>query len=221
MRTRPALVMNARDQARMIAALERWADDEGFVGYRTRAFVYLLWDGALRTGSALRLNIEDVVRDSADNRFHIEERAMLRAREGDKKQGRLFEMTERTRSAIADYLKAARRHGWLVGTRLKGPLWIASQHRGTHRRLSQRTAVQAWHTFVGAVNGLTRDDLQLDDVSLTGRVAFAKAANASLELISSHAGVGTTSAARCIEVLMKQTCTRDVISRLNQQYRRT
>jgi len=220
MRTRPALVMDARDQTRIVAALERWPEQEGFVGYRTRAFVYLLWDGALRTGSAIVLNIEDIVRDSAGSRIHVLERATMRACEANRYRPRPFEMTERARAAIADYLKVARHEGWLTDGRLNGPLWIATQPPGSQKRMSQRTAVQAWHTFIGAVKGLSRDDLQLDDVVLTGRVAFAGAANASSELISEHAGIGSKAAARYSEHLSKQSRTRDVISQLNQQHKR-
>lgn len=220
MRTRPALVIDARDQTRIIGALERWPEKEGFVGYRTRAFVYLLWDGALRTGSAIPLNIEDIVRDSASTRIHVLEQATLRACEANKFQPRPFEMTERARTAIADYLKVARNEGWLAGPRLNGPLWIATQPQGSQKRMSQRTAVQAWHSFISSVKGLSRDDLQLDDVVLTGRVAFAEAANASSELISAHAGIGSKAAARYSEHLSKQSRTRDVISQLNQQHKR-
>jgi integrase len=220
MRTRPALVMDARDQARIVAALERWPEQEGFVGYRTRAFVYLLWDGALRTGSAIALNIEEVVRDSAGSRIHIVEQAILRACEANKYRPRPFEMTERARGAIADYLKVARNEEWLISARLTGPLWIATQPQGAQKRMSQRTAVQAWHTFIGAGKGLSSYDFQLDDVVLTGRVAFAKAANASSELISAHAGIGTKAATRYSEHLAPQSRTRDVISQLNQQHKR-
>lgn len=210
--------MDARDQARIVAALERWPEQEGFVGSRTRAFVYLLWDGALRTGSAIALNIEEVVRDSA-GRIHIVEQATLRACEANKHQPRCFEMTERARAAIADYLKVARNEDCLVGARLKGPLWIASKPHGAQKRMSQRTAVQAWHAFISAVSGLSRDDLQLDDVVLTGRVAFAKVANSSSQLISAHAGVRSSAAVRYSEHVAPQSRTRDVISQLNQQYR--
>jgi len=220
MRSRPALVMDTRDQARIAAALERWPEREGFVGYRTRAFVYLLWDGALRTGSAIALNIEEVVRDSVGSRIHVVEQATLRACEANRYLPRSFEMTERARAAIADYLKVARKEGCLLGERLKGPLWIASHPHGVQQRMGQRTAVQAWHTFISAVNGLSRDDLQLDDVVLTGRVAFAKAANSSSELISAHTGVRSRAAARYSEHLAPQSRTRDVISQLNQQHKR-
>jgi len=218
MRTRPALVIDTQDQARIVAALERWPDHEGFVGYRTRAFVYLLWDGALRTGAAVSLNVEQVVQESG-SRIHVVAQATLRPHATDY-SARSFEMTDRARAAIADYLKVARSGGSLAGARLTGPLWIATHPHGAQKRMSQRTAVQAWHTFISAVNGLSREDLQLDDVVLTGRVAFAKAANANTELISSHAGVRGRAAARYSEHLAPHSRTRDVISQLNRQYRR-
>lgn len=221
MRTRAALILDSRDQTRVVAALERWPEQEGFVGLRTRAFVYLLWDGALRTGVALWLNIEEVVRDPAASRIHVLQQAVLRPCEGNKFRQRSFEMTDRARAAIADYLKVARSDGWLAsGSRLKGPLWIATQPEGAQKRMSQRTATQAWHTFLGGVKGLSRDDYQLDDVVLTGRIAFAKAANASPDLISEHAGIGTKAAARYSDHLSTRSSTRAVISQLNEQYKR-
>lgn len=221
MRTRPPLILDARDQLRIVAALERWPEQEGFVGLRTRAFVYLLWDGALRTGAAIWLNIEEVVRDSAGSRIHVVEQAVLRPCEGNKYRRRPFDMTDRTRAAIADYLKVARSDGWLAsGSRLKGPLWIATQPQGAQKRMSQRTAVQAWHSFIGSVKGLNHDNYQLDDVVLTGRVEFARAADASPELISQHAGIGTKAATRYSDHLTSQSSPRDVISQLNQQHKR-
>jgi hypothetical protein len=220
MRTRQAFVIDGRDQARIAAALERWPEQEGFIGYRTRAFVYLLWDGALRTGSAICLNVEEVLRDSEGGRLHVADEATMRQCGGSKDQPRSFAMTDRTRCAIADYLKLARIEGALVGGRLKGPLWIASKPHGAQKRMSQRTAVQAWHTFISGVKGLSRDDFQLDDVVLTGRVAFAQAANASWNLISAHAGIGSKAAARYSEHLPKHLRTREVLSRLNRQHRR-
>jgi integrase len=221
MRTRPPIILDSRDQIRIVAALERWPEQEGFVGLRTRAFVYLLWDGALRTGAAIWLNIEEVVRDSAGSRIHVVEQAVLRPCEGNKYQRRSFDMTDRTRAAIADYLKVARSDGWLAsGSRLKGPLWIATQPQGAQKRMSQRTAVQAWHSFIGSVKGLSHDNYQLDDVVLTGRVEFARAADASPELISQHAGIGTKAATRYSDHLTSGSSTRDVISQLNQQHKR-
>jgi hypothetical protein len=64
-------------------------------------------------------------------------------------------------------------------------------------------------------------DYQLDDVVLTGRVAFARAANASPELISEHAGIGTKAAAKYSDHM--PSCpgsAREVMSQLNQKLRR-
>jgi integrase len=221
MRPRAPIVVDSEDQTRIAAALDRWSEQEGFVGLRTRAFVFLLWDGALRTGAAIWLDIEDVVRDPAASRIHVVQRAVLRPCEGNKYRGRSFEMTDRTRAAIADYLRVARSDGWLAnGSRLKGPLWIATQPQGEQKRMSQRTAVQAWHSFIGSVKGLSDVTYQLDDMVLTGRVAFARAAEASPELISQHAGIGTKAATRYSSHLTARSSTRDVISQLNQQHKR-
>jgi hypothetical protein len=221
MRTRPPRPIDQADQNRLIAALERLPEKDGFVGYRTRAFVYLLWDGALRTGAAIWLNAEEVVKDPTASRIHVMAEPVMRPCEGNKYRERRFVMSDRARDAIADYLKEARRGGWLAnGTRLQGPLWIASVPFGDQQRMSRRTAMQAWKTFLEGVPTVS-EDYQLDDVVLTGRVAFATAANASPELISEHAGIGTKAAARYSDHLPSRPgSAREVISQLNQKLKR-
>src|SRR6476659_4158272 len=111
MRTRPPKPIDQADQNRILNALERLPDREGFVGYRTRAFVYLLWDGALRTGAAICLNAEEVVKDPTASRIYVLEEPVMRPCEGNKYRERRFVMSERTRSAMVDYLKEARSGG--------------------------------------------------------------------------------------------------------------
>ena len=221
MRTRPPITISQVDQNRIIAALERLPDKEGLVGHRTRAFVYLLWDGALRTGAALWLDIEEVVKGPTVSRIHVVQEPVMRPCEGNKYRERRFVMSDRARDAIADYLREARRGGWLAsGSRLEGPLWISTYPVGTQQRMSRRTAMQAWKTFLEGVSGVS-SDYQLDDVVLTGRVAFAKAANASPELISEHAGIGTKAAAKYSDHLPSRPgSARDVMTQLNQKRRK-
>lgn len=221
MRTRPPKPIHQADQNRIIAALERLPDKDGLLGYRTRAFVYLLWDGALRTGAALWLDIEEVVKDRAASRIHVVQEPVMRPCEGNKYRERRFVMSDRARDALADYLKAARTGGWLAnGSRLEGPLWMSTQPVAAQQRMSRRTAMVAWKTFLEGVPGIS-EDYQLDDVVLTGRVAFAKVANASPELISEHAGIGTKAAARYSDHLPSRPgSARDVMTQLNQKLKR-
>jgi hypothetical protein len=221
MRTRPPRTIPQVDQNRIIAALERLPDKEGLVGHRTRAFVYLLWDGALRTGAALWLDIEEVVKNPAASRIHVVQEPVMRPCEGNKYRERRVVMSDRARNAIADYLKEARSGGWLAtASRLQGPLWISTQPVGTQQRMSRRTAMAAWKTFLEGVPGVS-EDYQLDDVVLTGRVAFATAANASPELMSEHAGIGAKAAARYSDHLPSRLgSARDVITQLNLKLKR-
>ena len=221
MRPRPPRTIDQADQNRIIAALERLPEKEGLVGHRTRAFVYLLLDGALRTGAALWLDIEEVVKDRASSRIHIVQEPLMRPREGNQYRERRFVMSDRTRDAIADYLKEARSGGWLANaSRLEGPLWISTQPVGTQQRMSRRTAMVAWKTVLEGVPGVSQD-YQLDDLVLTGRVAFAKAANASPELISEHAGIGTKAAARYSDHMPSRPgSARDVMTQMNQKLKR-
>jgi hypothetical protein len=86
--------------------------------------------------------------------------------------------------------------------------------------MSRRTAMQSWKTFLQGVPGVA-SDLQLDDVVLTGRVAFARAANASPELISEHAGIGTKAAAKHSDhIPSRPGSAREVKSQLNQKLKR-
>ena len=221
MRTRPPRPIDQADQNRIFTALERLPDKEGLVGHRTRAFVYLLWDGALRTGAALWLDIEELVKDPTASRIRVVQEPVMRPCEGNKYRERRFVMSDRARDAIADYLREARSGGWLANeSRLAGPLWISTYPVGTQQRMSRRTAMAAWKTFLEGVPNVS-DDYQLDDVVLTGRVAFANAANASPELISEHAGIGTKAAARYSDHMASRPgSARDVMTQLNQKMKR-
>jgi integrase len=220
-RARKSVVIEPRDQNRILAALERWAETGDFVALRTRAFVYLLWDGALRTKAAAWLDADEVVKDPAASRIHVLQEVTQRACEGNNHRERTFLLSDRVRGAVAEYLKLARGEGWLAnGNRLEGPLWISTHHRGTQQRMSQRTALQAWHTFLEAVD--VSREYQLDDVVLTGRVAFLQAAKGSTDVMSRHAGISPKWGGSYREHLFKSpsSTARDVISALNKQQKR-
>jgi RNA polymerase sigma factor (sigma-70 family) len=109
MRNRPPKPIDKADQNRSIAALEKLPEKDGFIGYRTRAFVYLLLDGALRTGAAVFLNAEEVVKDPNATRVHVVEEPVMRPCEGNKYRER-----RRDRSCFCAALEQpgadARRH---------------------------------------------------------------------------------------------------------------
>jgi integrase len=227
MRTRKGIVIDASDQTRIIAALERQAKTGDFVALRTRAFLYVLWDGALRPGLAIALNIEEVVKEPSSSRIHIVEEAVLRPIEPTLYRERPFLLSPRSRDAIADYLKAVRSGGWLANAaRLKGPLWISTHHQGTQQRMSHRTASQAWHTFQQFVNGLSQD-YQLDDLVVTGRVEFMRKVKGSraAEVLAHHAGISSQWAGQYTDhpSHTRETArdvARDVISQLGQKTKR-
>lgn len=221
LRARKSVVVEPRDQSRILAALERWCEPGDFVALRTRAFVYLLWDGALRTKAAVWLNAEEVVKDPSANRIQVVQEVTQRPCEGNNYREREFLVSDRARDAITAYLKVARSDGWLAKSdRLEGPLWISTHHHGTQKRMSQRTAMQAWRTFIEEVN-LSRE-YQLDDVVLTGRVAFLQAAKGSTDVMSQHAGISAKWAGNYREHLLNapSSSARDVLSQLNKQQKR-
>jgi len=227
MRTRKAIVIEPRDENRLLAALERGLETGDFVDLRTRAFMYLLWDGALRPGLAVALNIEDIVKDAAATRIHVLEEAALRPSEATQYRPRPFLISPRARDAIADYLKVARSDGWLTNPkRLEGPLWISTHHHGTQQRMSQRTAMQAWHTFQQSVSGVSQE-YQLDDVVVTARVEFMRRVKGSraAEILAEHAGISSKWAGHYSDHLSDTSSTardvaRDVISQVGQKKRK-
>jgi integrase len=217
-RVRKSVVIDPADEARIIQALERLGSSGDFAGLRTRAFVYLLWDGALRTKAAVWLNAEELVKDSSASRVHVVKQATQRACEGNQYRARTFLLSDRARDAIADYLKVARSEDWLAnGERLEGPAWISTHHRGTQARMSQRMAMQAWRSFVDDVK--VSREYQLDDVVLTGRIALLQAAKGSTDVIAEHAGISSKSAGHYREHLLSSpsSTARDALSRLDKQ----
>ncbi|HEX7481167.1 MAG TPA: hypothetical protein VF331_25420, partial [Polyangiales bacterium] len=94
-------------------------------------------------------------------------------------------------------------------------------HHGSQQRLSQRMAMQAWRTFRSHLK--LSCDCQLDDVVLTGRVAFLKAtrgASGSIETLAQHAGVSAKWAFHYQEHLPRNgpsRSVRDVLGMLDQE----
>jgi hypothetical protein len=215
MKGRAGKVLDPATFTRVLAALDSFAKREGVVGYRTRAFAYLMADGALRSGTAVWLDMEAVVRDPKDERIEVLREVTMRACEGTKYRPRTFQMGEAARMAIADYLKAIRKSGWLTDPKkLKGPLFV-SRYPGKQQRLSQRTAIQAWHSFLEATPDLDQE-LQLDDLVITGRTRFAAASGGSPELLSKHAGISSNAAVRYSDHLPSRPgSTADVLASLD------
>src|SRR5688500_9492461 len=219
---RKSIVILPADVPRIVRALEKWADDD-MVALRTRAFVYLLWDGAVRTKTAVWLNIEEVVEDPRASRIQVVQEVVQRPCEGNDYKGRTFLMSDRTRGALVDYLKVARSGGWLAkADRLEGPLWISTHHIGIQARMSQRTAMQAWRTFLKGVSRLS-EQYQLDDLVLTGRIAVLRAAKGSADVLSEHSNISPKSAALYREHLhdpSARSSIGEVISQINKQQKR-
>ncbi len=161
---------------------------------------------------------EEVVKDPRASRIHVVQEVVQRPSEGNNYRERQFLMSDRTRNAMVDYLKVVRGGGWLAKEdRLQGPLWISTHHYGTQKRMSQRTAMQAWRTFLEELN-LSRE-YQLDDVVLTGRVAILRAAKGSTEVLSEHSGISPKWAGQYREHLLRSESSniREVISQINKQ----
>jgi hypothetical protein len=186
--SRKSVVIPPKDESRIFQALEKWASGRDFVAVRTKAFVYLLRDGAVRSKMAVNLNVEEVVSDPAASRIRIVTEVTQRPCEANRYKGRQFSLSDRTRAALLLYVRAIREGGWLPAkSQLEGPLFITTHHYGDGKRMSQRTAVQAWRTLLEHAQMET--EYQLDDLVFSGRIAFLKAAGGNMEMLSEHASI--------------------------------
>jgi hypothetical protein len=177
------------DEKRLLRALDDWAATGALVALRTRAFVLLLWDGAVRTRVALALNAEEVVKDPSAPRLKVLKLVQQRPCEANRHTERTFVMSERAQNAIADYLRVVREQGWLPGERLRGPLFLATVHRGTGQRLSPRSAIHCWEIFQKLHVPECSREYALDDVVYSGRLDYLQAAGGDSESLSDHSGL--------------------------------
>lgn len=165
------------DQQQIVFGLESRAQSGSFLALRTRAFTYLLWDGALRTQAALALDARDVAASPEDGIPDAIERANPRSPQ--------FRMRVRTRNALSKYLQAARLNP-------AGPLWVS--HRTPSIRVSRQTVAHSWRRSLSGL--LLSQPYTLDDLVYTGRLHFLKAAGGNTELLAKHAGITPSQASR-------------------------
>ncbi len=212
------------DQRKIFDALEAWAapvarGDAGtaaefdrFVGLRTRAFVYLLWDGAVRTSIAVSLNAEDVV--ERPDKLRVVQQVQQEPCEANRYRQQSFYLSDRTRAALKDYLAVVREDGWLPSSRFEGPLFLSSYHQGTGKRLSARTAIQAWRKLLVDHTDI-KVPYQVDDIVYTGRKAFLEAADGNSAVLAEHASITSKwASAGYTESSSDGSSPRDVLARM-------
>lgn len=209
---RKRVEIDSADAKQIVRAMEAWAKTGDFVALRTRAFVYLLWDGSLRTKAALSLNAEEVV--TSPTTLRVVKEVVQRPCEGNRYRELRFFISDRTRDAIKDYLGIVRRDGWLPTERFEGPLFLSSYHKGEGKRLSRRTAIHSWQVLLEE-HAQVSQDYQLDDVVYTGRLAFLRAAGGDSTLLSQHAAISEIWASTGYRDEPSKGSPKDVLARLN------
>lgn len=182
---RPSILIGHADQRRILDALRLWCASGDFVALRTRAFVHLLWDGALTPKGALSLNLRDVlVLEAGRNRVRTEiEQAPC---EANRYRGRRCGMRARTRDALRAYVE----YGWAVGwitEGLKAPLFVSTASALPPQRLSIPKAKLVWRAFQQDYARPSRI-YEMRDVVYTGRLAFLRAAGGRVEVLRQHMG---------------------------------
>ena len=166
--------------------LDSQAGTGDFVSLRNRAFVYLLWDGALNTQAALALNVENVVR--GPGQLRVVEQVVPPPCEANRYRELRFFLTKRVRGALADYLRVVRDDGWLPSPRLEGALFLSTYNKGTGQRITRRAITAAWRSFLRDRTNVPTD-YQLGDIVYSGRMAIKRAAGGDSSVLSAHASL--------------------------------
>jgi integrase len=209
------VAIEPRDATRLVRALHRWADTGNLVGLRTRALVFLLWDGAIRTSLALGMNVEDVI-DHKAGPPTVATRVVVRPPEESNHFDRTIVLSARTQDALTKYLRAAKKGGWLPDG-LRGPVFLSSTPLGAGQRLSQRSAIHWWELFQRTHASECSREYELDDVVHTGRLAYAEASGRDVESLSNHAGISRRWAAEYMSD--SKHSPEDVMAKLNKRRR--
>ena len=182
----------AIDERAIVYGLEQWAASDNFVALPTRAFVYLLWDGTVRTTQALSLNVSDVAELPAGKAGpFVAASATAPPCKGNRFRNRTFPMSRRCRGAIADYLDSASAS---FGADASTPLFLS--HR--NKRLSRESTISWWKMFIKRAR--CAREYQLENVVLTGRMAFLRerAATDPARALAGHAGISLAHAGRYV-----------------------
>jgi len=208
--------IEASDEQRLLRALARCAETGDFLALRTRAFVLLLWDGALRTRAALALDAHEVVKDPRARAISVRREIMQRPCEENRYRARPLQLSARAQEALCAYLRAARELGWLPEG-LQGPLFVATVHQGDGQRLSARSAIHGWDVFQKQYTPECTREYELDDVVYSGRLAYLAAAGGDSNSLSEHSGISRRWAA---EYRSEQKVSpADVMSKLDKRRR--
>ena len=212
---RQRIVLEPRDEALLRRGLDNLRGAGDFVSLRTRAFVLLLLDGAVRTKHAVSLNAEDVVSSPASRRIIASREVAQPPREDNKYRELRFFITDEVREALTDYLKVVRRDGCLPASKLEGPLFLSTYHRGTGQRLTRRAAIAGWDAFQMTHMEKRSQDYSLDDLVYTGRKRFVEAAGMDSSVLSKHTGLSRRTAAKYLDE--SPTSPGDVIEAMNKR----
>lgn len=210
---RKRLLISRADEKRIVAGLERSVRKGDFTALRTRAFVYLLLDGATGAKEALYLDCEEVVANPEAARVpRIAGEVTQRPCEANRFSERTYRLSARVRGALLDYLKAARGGDWIAGEGFHGPLFMSVRKIG--KRISRHTAIDSWRDFLTEW-AKVETDYRLDDVVYTGRMRFLEAAEGSSELLSDHAGISSKAATTYLEA--PKSSPKDVLAKLDKR----
>lgn len=183
---RAPLLIPGRQERRITRALTQWCTSGEPAALRTRALIYLLWDGAVKTKGALSLDVQDVL-DRTKEQVAAKKVVAQRPCEANRYRQRHFGMRARSRDALTAYLRAGLSAGWLRPA-ATSPLFVSTSGHRQGQRMSRRTAIHSFRQFQSRHLG-QRAMYQLQDLVYSGRVAFLEASGDRVELLQEHAGL--------------------------------
>lgn len=148
--------MPEADRRRVLASLDAHAATGSFNAIRTRALALLTIDTGLRLSEVLLLRLDQLVEPDSGrglrivSSFELEKtQAKGRKRRGERAgytSSGVINVPRRARTALAAYLREAKRRGWMKAPPWRGAVWltIKGKNEKAHRQLSKRAAQASW-----------------------------------------------------------------------------
>lgn len=145
---------------------KRCPKETRFEALRLRAFIHVLWSGALGVQECLALDLDQVLEPTEDGEQLVRATCVLRPDQRCDKQAQRhvevheFPVDPDARKALLAYVRAAKRKGWLHDGGGSGPVFVASRgQRGEpgHGRWSKRALESAWHAKRANMRNLKAD----------------------------------------------------------------
>lgn len=145
MKNRAGKPLTPEDRNAIRASLNARAAQGNFAAIRLRALVFLTWCSGLRLAESTALELAQIIEGLGPHRWRIVSRATLRADQAKRARARRFYIAREARTAIRQYLDAARKKNLLsIPGKESAALFVATKNATKGKRVAKRTIEQQW-----------------------------------------------------------------------------